>query len=134
MLSERLAVLLVCAMCIDDRLLYDQGWLAKGEWLMLAGLEVGGCCTKADSCERADGTPAVQRSREPWPHSSLLQPSHGGATPYKARPSKPWAVAAVHVGRPGLADTVPPKASGLRKPSGGSRNPTDKCSLASHDG
>ena len=62
MSSGRLAVLLVCAMSIEDRLLYDQGWLAKGEWLMLAGLEAGGCCTKADSCVRADGTPAVQRS------------------------------------------------------------------------
>ena len=79
MLSGRLAVMLVCAISIEDRLLYDHGWLAKGERLMLAGLEVGGCCTKADSCVRADGTPAVQGSCEPWRGSLSCYSQRTGA-------------------------------------------------------
>ena len=72
MLSGRLAVLSVFLVSLEDRLVYDQGWLANGDWLMLVGLEAEGGCTKADSCARADGTPAAQRSREPWQDSSLL--------------------------------------------------------------
>ena len=79
MLSGRLAVLSVFAMSTADRLLYDQGWLAKGEWLMLAGLEAEGCCTNADSCARADGTPAVQRSCEAWRDSSSCYSQRTGA-------------------------------------------------------
>ena len=97
--SGRLAVLSAFIMSIEDRLVYDQGWLAKGEWLMLAELEAGGGRTKADSCARAAGTPAAQRACEPWQDSSLLQPAHGGAAYGRAGP-RPCEAAAAHAGRP----------------------------------